>query len=178
MTAKPLVAKDTARKRFDTAFSLHREALIRFVRRRTGSEDDAADIVQEAYLRLLRYIDRVDPGAFKALLYRIAINLVAMRARELSRRHTVSHTSFDDLELPSDLASLDQGLQDRERLELLMAAIRGLPEKCRDVFVLSRFEGLSYPQIAERCGISVKMVEKQISKALAVCRDRVGDRSP
>jgi len=49
-----------------------------------------------------------------------------------------------------------------------------LPPKCRQVFLLSRAQRMTYPQIAVHCGISVKMVEKHISHALAICMKKVG----
>jgi RNA polymerase sigma factor (sigma-70 family) len=164
-------------QRFDAVFREYRPALLRFLRRRVGNDADAEEIAQEACIRLLRYPDETDPQALKALLYRIAINLVGMRARESRRRFGSAHVSLDELELASGEATQEQVLLDQERLRLLQAAINALPEKCRQVFILSRISGLSYPEIASRCGISVKMVEKHISKALAICRDKVGDRS-
>ncbi len=160
----------------EQSFRQHKHALLRLIRRRVGNEDDAAEIVQEAYLRLMRYGGESDPGALRALLYRIAINLVGMRARDLKQRGG-HELPLDDLPLDSGAPSQEQQLIDRQRLELVLSAIRGLPEKCHQVFVLSRFHGMSYPEIAQRCGISVKMVEKQISKALTVCHARVGDRT-
>jgi RNA polymerase sigma factor (sigma-70 family) len=171
-----LVGIDPSKTCFDLAFREHRPALLRFLRRRLGNEADADEVAQEAYLRLLRYSGQPDPGVQKALLYRIAINLAGMRARQAASHHSAAHQSLDELPLESAAAAHDQQLIDQERLNLLMSAIQSLPDKCRQVFVLSRFHDLSYAEIALRCGISVKMVEKHISKALAVCRLRVGDR--
>lgn len=160
----------------ERAFRQHKRALLRLLRRRVGNEDDAAEIAQEAYLRLLRYEHERDPGAIRALLYRIAINLVRMRAREMQRRGGYDVPLEPNTEwLACGTPSQEQQLIDRQRLDLLMSAIQSLPEKCHQVFILSRFHDMSYPQIAERCGISVKMVEKHISKALLVCRARLGD---
>ncbi len=176
MSAVPSTAASTAQ--FEAAFREHRQALVRFLRRRVGNEEDAAEIAQEAYLRLLRYAGQVDAPALKALLYRIAINLVAMRARELKTRLQQSEVPVEEAEIASGEATQLQQLVDQERLSQLMAAIRSLPEKCRQVFILSRFHDMSYPQIAAHCGISVKMVEKHITKALAVCREKVGGELP
>lgn len=161
----------------ERAFRLHKHALHRLLRRRLGNEEDAADVVQESYLRLLRYRHERDPGAIRALLYRIAINLVRMRAREQRRRGGVP-VPLDVDWLDSGAPSQEQLLIDRQRLELLMAVIERLPQKCHQVFVLSRFQGMSYPQIAQRCGISVKMVEKHITKALLLCRAGLDEGTP
>lgn len=171
----PLFDVPSSHQGFALAFREYRPALLRFLRRRVGNDADADEIAQEAYLRLLRYSGQTDPGALKALLYRIAINLVGMRARRAASHREFAHFSIDEIALDSGAAPHDQQLIDEERLRLLAAAIRTLPERCRQIFILSRFHDMSYAQIATHCDISVKMVEKHISKALAVCRLKVGD---
>ncbi len=59
-----------------------------------------------------------------------------------------------------------------------MGAIRRLPARCQQVFILSRFHGMAYPEIAMRLHISIKMVEKHITHALATCRHEVGGELP
>jgi RNA polymerase sigma-70 factor (ECF subfamily) len=69
----------------------------------------------------------------------------------------------------------ERHLQSAVAMEALEAAITALPPKCRTVFLLSRIEGLSNREVAQRCGISVKMVEKHLAKAILTCRAQVGD---
>ena len=63
----------------------------------------------------------------------------------------------------------ERQLAAEQELDRVHAIIEQLPPKCRRVFLLSRMHEMTYPQIAEHCGISVKMVEKHISHALAIC---------
>ncbi len=72
-----------------------------------------------------------------------------------------------------DSPALFPVLQAAQDLDLLYRTIEQLPPKCRRVFLLSRFHDMSYPEIARHCGISVKMVEKHIGNALAVCAERL-----
>ena len=59
--------------------------------------------------------------------------------------------------------------------ERIMIVIEGLPQKCKEVFEMSRFDGLKYNEIADKLGISVKTVENQMSKALKVLREKLAD---
>lgn len=164
---------------FEAAFREHHAALIQYLRRRVGNDADARDIAQETYLRVLRYRENQDLDSLKALLFRIATNLVFMRARTARAQRWIDHRAWgDELALPANDPSVEQCVTGEQQLDRLMEAVKSLPPKCQQVFVLSRFHGLSYPEIAARCGISVKMVEKHITKALAICRNGVGDALP
>jgi RNA polymerase sigma-70 factor (ECF subfamily) len=90
-------------------------------------------------------------------------------------RQIEQSTDFTELEVSSDAPGPDRHLQAVIDLEVLEAAVVALPPKCRTVFLLSRIEGLSNAEVAQRCGISVKMVEKHLAKAIVACRARVGD---
>jgi RNA polymerase sigma factor (sigma-70 family) len=168
-----------SRPLFEAAFREHHAALIQYLRHRVGNEADARDIAQETYLRLLRYRENQDLDSLKALLFRISTNLVAMRARTARTQRWADHQALDEeLALPANDPSVERHVTGEQQLDRLMRAIESLPPKCQQVFVLSRFHDMSYPEIAARCGISVKMVEKHIAKALAICRIGVGDGPP
>jgi RNA polymerase sigma-70 factor (ECF subfamily) len=64
-------------------------------------------------------------------------------------------------------------MESMELEEKIGEAIRSLPEKCRQIFELNRFEGFKYAEIAEQLGISVKTVENQMSKALKLLREKL-----
>lgn len=85
-------------------------------------------------------------------------------------------TQLDTIE---DLASTSPHQDDivdaKERVQLLYEAIKDLPPKCRQVFLLYKFEELPHAEIARRLGISKNMVEKHVMKAMAHCRRRVED---
>jgi RNA polymerase sigma-70 factor (ECF subfamily) len=78
--------------------------------------------------------------------------------------------------LPNNL--VDYPLLDFELEQLLTKSIDSLPDKIRETFVLSRMDGLTYPQIAEQQGISVKTVEYRVGKALSVLRTELSDYLP
>lgn len=169
----------TSEELFDAAFREHHATLIHFLRRRVGTDDEARDIAQEAYLRLLRYRGNQDLASLKALVFRIATNVLGMRARTARARHQADHRSLDEhLDLAISEISAEQRIFDEQQLDRLMKVIERLPTKCQQVFILSRFHDMGYSQIAARCNISIKMVEKHISHALAICRTEVGYDEP
>jgi RNA polymerase sigma factor (sigma-70 family) len=126
------------------------------------------DIVQETYVRISRY-DAEDAARHpKALLMRIAVNL----ARDHMRRNVVRGglAPVDD-----HVASAQPVEAEQHDLLVLKEVVLGLPPIYRDVFVLSRFTGLTYEEIASHVGLSVKAVEWRMSKALAMCTARMRD---
>ncbi len=179
-TADAQVSPDTAslREVFDAALAEHREELLQYMRKRLRDHEVAADLAQEALSRMMKYRDSPDIVDCRLMLFRIANNLIIEYHRTRQRHHASSHFSLDDTEQLHEHAPPVEAIVDaRQALDtLLKHTITALPPKCRLAFMLSRFDGLTYPQIADRMGISVKMVEKHITKALLICRKAVGDR--
>lgn len=113
------------------------------------------DVVQETYLRIAPYQARGEVRHPKSLLLRIATNLVAEEGRrsQRQRRNGASTTPWSDA--PSQVEAV-----------LLKQLILKLPQPERDIFMLSRFGGLTNEQIAGRLEVSVKTVERRITRAL------------
>jgi RNA polymerase sigma-70 factor (ECF subfamily) len=145
--------------------------LRRFLVRRAGWAI-AADLVQEVYLRLRAYAPE-EVANHRAYVFRVAhAVLVDHQRRENRHRHReLAYATAQVQASPTcePLATVER----RERLARVQQAIAGLPPVCRRVFLLSRVESLTYPQIAERLGIAVSTVEKHVLRALASCRASV-----
>lgn len=126
------------------------------------------DIVQETYVRMSRYADADAERHPQSLLLRIAVNL----ARDQMRRNAVrgKPEAANDETMPELAVAADQ-----HEGALLKQAILALPPIYRDVFVLSRFTGLTYEEIASHVGVSVKTVEWRMGKALAMCAECLRD---
>ena len=139
--------------------------LVRILSRQTRNADDAHDLMQDAFFRLARLgrqgtlLER--PQAY---LRRIASNLLKDRAKSAARQSVALHVVADEESLPG--VDPHRLLESRDMLRRLEAAIMRLRPRTREVFVAHRVEGLTYAEIAERTGLSVKGVEKQMSKAL------------
>jgi RNA polymerase sigma-70 factor (ECF subfamily) len=159
--------------------ALYREEsprLLRLLARKTSSADEALDMVHDIFCRIVRLGGR---GPLRlerpqAYLSRMATNLLRDRSKRDSRQMRSSHVSVDD-EMPP---GIDQQrlLESRDMLTRIEAAMLRLRPRTREIFMAHRIDGLSYAEIAERTGLSVKGVEKQMSKAIAQI-DRMLDRS-
>lgn len=152
----------------------HHDALIKFLRRRLSIAEDANDVAQEAYIRMMKYEGSRNIKSPSAMLFRIAVNAANDHGRAAQARCVANHMELDEVQLVSELPSPERAVSAGEELARMLDAIEELPPKCKQVFLLSRARGMTYPEIARHCGISVKMVEKQISRALAACLKKVG----
>lgn len=156
---------------FDAVYRRHRHEVMGLLLRRVGNEQDAADLMQEAYLRILRY-RHFGADSLKYLLIRTAINLAASHHLAASRR--MPHMSLEGLEIALDAPAMDESLDSEQRLQHTMAAAQALPSRCRQIFILRLVHGLRQREIAERCGISARMVEQHLARAQVLIRKRVG----
>jgi len=129
--------------------------------RRYGMQE-AEELLQETWLRLVPYRAAGDIRHPRAFLLRIASNLAADRnALQFHRARYASEIHETEPALHEPASQVDEFLAQQ--------LVLGLPEPLRDVFVLSRISGLSNNQIAEQLGISPKTVEKRMTKAKAHC---------
>ncbi len=156
------------RLRFDTLYREQKDAVLRMLRSRLSNEDDIAEVMQEAFLRLLRY-RHCGPDSLKYLLFRVAMNLAVTQLRQAGLRRAVS---LDDCELVSEEPTVDMVLEHEEEVSQVAMAIQALPPRCRQMYVMSRLRGVRQREIAQHCGISQRMVELHIAKAQALIRER------
>lgn len=152
----------------------HQKELMNFFRGRVARAQDATDLVQESWIRMMHYRFEV-VALSRSLLFSIARNVLKNHWRWSALRQIEQSTDFNEPEASREAPGPDRYLQGALDLEALEAAIIALPPKRRTVFLLSRIEGLSNAEVAARCGISVKMVEKHLAKAIVTCRAQVGD---
>ena len=143
----------------------YRSSLVAFFRRRTGSQSDAEDMVQEVFARILA-TPEIDAARAGAYIFRAATNLL----RDRARREGVRGAYREDLVAAASDA-LDE--QDPERLlvgrlalNATKAVLDALPHRTRVIFVLYRLHGMAQRDIAGRMGISVSAVEKHIATAM------------
>jgi RNA polymerase sigma factor (sigma-70 family) len=164
---------------FARAFREHYPDLLSFVRRHVSNDAEAADIAQEAYLRVLRYRDEKDLTSLRMLVFKIAINVIGMRIRAARHQRLAAHIPLDeDLALIASTPSQDREVEATQQMHRLMAAIDKLPRKSRQALILRRFQGLSVAQTAQRMNISRNAVEVLIARASTVLRNKILKERP
>ncbi len=142
--------------------------LLRYFVRQAGDGDAGADVVQEAYARMLALQDKGTPiFEPRALLYQTGRNILV----NLARRRVVEARVLDTLALvgADSAPSPERHASARQQLERLVRLLERLPRKRRTVFLLVRIHGLSHAEAAAHMAISVKAVEHHMTRALLDC---------
>lgn len=155
-------------------FRRHATDIARFLRQRGHDPETIKDITQDTFLRIYGTEKRSDIKNIRSYLFRIADNLAKdyFRAAKAKNRYFGSAEFFD----AADEAPDQERITDyRQRLTLLEKAIATLPPRQREVFLMHKFDGLSHAEIALKLGITRSGVEKLIMKALAHCREHLGE---
>jgi RNA polymerase sigma-70 factor, ECF subfamily len=162
------------RKTFELLFQAHFANLCLFARKYIKDLDVAKDIVHNVFADLWEKKGGIDfTKPLKSYLYTAVQNRCLNYIRD-NKKFTHDEAQFLHIEDDSRESTSDN-LKEEELSERLAAALNLLPEKCREVFMLSRFEELKYKDIAEKLDISVKTVETQITKALKILREELKD---
>jgi RNA polymerase sigma factor (sigma-70 family) len=139
-------------------------ALVRFLAVRTGSVEDAKEIMQEAYAKLLA-LNR--PGAMSLLagyLWRTAVNLAMDQWRERAQRDRFWR-SARALEKQEEF-SAESTVESQERLAIVQRAIANLPPRCLEAFVLHVLKDLTFAEVGREMGISEQMSRRHVARAL------------
>lgn len=163
---------------FEAVVRRHEARIYRLARRLLGSSEDAEDAAQEAFFRLYRALDRLDPARpVLPYLYRLTVNV----CRDLGRRRRLRVALSLD-EVPPGREPVDQGADPAaaarlgEARRIASAALATLPEKQRAALVLRDLQGLTTREVAEVLGTTEVTVRTQISRArlkVKEYRDRV-----
>ena len=159
---------------FRALFERYQPVVFRQVRYQLGESDAAHDVVQETFVRIWERRRSLQPElSFLAYALRISGNLVRDAARHRAVRERTAQ-----LIPPPELSEGDDPEEALKRamLEERIARIvsSDLPDRCREIFLLSRFEGKSHREIATLLAVSEKTVENQINRALRVLRRKLG----
>jgi RNA polymerase sigma factor (sigma-70 family) len=155
----------------EALFREHNQGLVRFLAARLSSDQEAREVAQEAYVRLLQLDQPQAVGFLRAFLFKTASNIATdhLRRRRLTRAAQAAEAfGFDvDHRGPDDYASGD------EEVRIVAACLDELTPRCRQAVLLSRVNGMTSSEIAAQLGVTTRMVRMYIAEALVLIRARL-----
>jgi len=159
-------------KAFEEVFRLYYGPLLNMGRGLTRDEQLAEEQVQEVFVRLWEKRETLKDDL---KLFPYLLTSVRNRCYNLTRNNQVAqkYVNFQQKQYQDEILHYDYENEDDETIVKIHAAIENMPEKCQEVFKLSRFEGLSHKQIAEKLSISVKTIENHITKAMKLLKNEL-----
>ncbi|MES2337305.1 MAG: RNA polymerase sigma factor [Pseudomonadota bacterium] len=168
-----ILSRDGDASAFAEIVRRYKQPLHRTVARLIGDEDEAVDIVQDAFIAAHAAIGRFDPDRpLRTWLTRIAVNKARdWRRRRIVRRFISAMLPDGAIEVADDVPAIDRAVADRAELIRVEAAIRRLPANLREVLVLRTIEGLTQAEVGEMLDVSEKAVETRLYRARSRLRD-------
>jgi RNA polymerase sigma-70 factor (ECF subfamily) len=152
-------------------FREHNRALVNFLMSRLRNEDEAKEVAQEAYVRLLQLDEPVTTSILRWYLFKIAKDLAIDRHRQRATRGRLDRLGiFEDLDVSSPTESSAIA---SDQLVAFQSALKELPAKCQQAFIMHRFLDLAIVEVAERMGLTDRMVRKHVHRTLVYCRLRM-----
>ncbi|WP_020529131.1 RNA polymerase sigma-70 factor [Flexithrix dorotheae] len=156
-------------KFMELLFKSYYSQLCNFVFQMVKERDTAEDIVQEVFLKVWKNKENLDPEkSIKGYLYRSASNATLNFLEKHQRNVPMEESHLQSSELTKNETEETLGVKEIE--EKISQAIDTLPPQAKTSFIMSRYEEMSYAEIAEALGISVKTVEKHMGRALSQLR--------
>jgi RNA polymerase sigma-70 factor, ECF subfamily len=162
---------------FEMFFRTYYQPLCNYAYSFIRDRDEAEEIVQSAFLSMWEKRDTLDiKTSLKSYLYTVVRNtsLNVIKHEKIKQKHVGEALANEE----RSHENVTQKILSSELEERIQHAIESLPEQCRLVFKLSRFEELKYSEIAEQLKISIKTVENQMGKALKIMREQLKDYLP
>lgn len=160
---------EISRAGIEHLFREYNDFLVRVLSDRLRSAQEAREVAQEAYVRLLGLHNPGAAGYLKALLFRTAINIANDRLRHKGRKERLEPLVFFHTENEHARLTPDQEYLVREELDIVRSALEELPPKCREVFLLHRLDGLTVKEAAARMDVSTRQGLRYIDRALEHC---------
>ena len=162
------------RANLDQVFRTHNHALVRFLQRRLGSAQDAHDVAQEAYVKMLGIGSSTAVGFLRAYLFKTAENLANNRIKYGGRRKQLDALVFFEVE---NVKSPEHRCAAEQDLEVIQRALQSLPERVSQAFSLVKFEEMPPEEAAAVLGMRGQMVRRYVAKGMACIMERLQTES-
>src|SRR5687767_7401266 len=162
---------------FEMLFRTYYQPLCNYAYTFVQDRDEAEEIVQATFLSVWEKRDKLDiHTGVKPYLYAMVRNaaLNILKHEKIKQQHVALELAVAD----RSVESVTRTVMASELETRIHKALEKLPEQCRLVFKLSRFEELKYAEIADQLNISIKTVENQMGKALKIMREQLKDYLP
>ena len=171
-------------KAYNTLYKEYYVALCFYARRFTGDKETAEEVVQATIFKLWEKREEIEiQSSLKAYLFRMVQNNSLNHLKQLQIVNQFAKEYTEKLKFAQDYYIITQ--EDGQSLYIVHElekevneAINQLPEQCRDIFVMSRFQGLKNQEIADKKGVTINTVQKQISIALQKLRELLKHHLP
>ncbi len=160
---------------YESTFREHYEPLTRYAHSILKNQEEAEDAVQRLFVKFWEKRFELQIENVRAYLYRATYNTCLNQVK--ANKNKLNHVSESDVQIHASDDASHEFLGEELQLQI-EEAMQVLPEKCRQVFQLSRFEEKSYKEISEELNISVKTVENHIAKALRIMRTELSEYLP
>ena len=160
------------KKEIEELFKSYFGPLCSFAQKYVKDHDSAKEIVHDVFINLWEKRDELHmKSSLKSYLFKSVHNRCLNYLRD-QKKFDQNELSEENISAYGSVAYTDH-LEEAELQQKINQALDFLPEKCREIFILSRFEELKYKEIAGRLNVSVKTVETQMSKALKILREKL-----
>lgn len=165
----PAAPKDPRTELVTRVFVRFQRSLLRYLRDLLARREDAEDVAQETYVRLVR-AGSIEQSELhiRASMFRAATNLAYDRFRQRRVRGRQDDTEL--AELPDEAPQAERLVEMEQALRVVERTLLELPPRCRQVFLLRTSHEWSYEAIAERLGVSKRTVEREMQTALDACQ--------
>ncbi|WP_345030008.1 RNA polymerase sigma-70 factor [Ravibacter arvi] len=176
MVPEPEALDQDHEKFFESTFKKNFKGLVRYAFTVVKDSEVAEEIVQNMFVRLWEKREQVSINeSVTGYLYRSVYNdslnyLKHLKVRDAYQNYAMEREQFEQ--------PASEQLETRELEEKIRRALGELPEKCRTIFQMSRFEELRYQEIADELSLPVKTVENQMGKALRLLRVKLAEYLP
>jgi len=168
------MSKDKYSIPYEALFRIYFPSLCYFAQKYIADLDSCKEIVHKVFVSIWEKREEFDfDKSAKSYLFTAVYNRCINHIRD--QKKFLSDGTIDAFEEYSAINMDTDHLEVAELESRIWKIINGLPEKCREIFVLNRFDGKKYAEIAEELNISIKTVETQMSKALKILRDNLID---
>lgn len=165
-------AENKGKSWFKHIFDQNYQYVLNYLFYLSGDVALAEDLTQDVFMQLWDKRLNIKDDTVRPYLFTIARNCFLKNIRRKKYDLKFRSSYFENVENESPEYILEMKEFDKK----LQKSLAELPDKCRVVFLMNRIDGLSYREIAENHGVSIKAVEKQMSKALAILREKLGGK--